>query len=280
MEVCPVVKRFFFRLLVLGAAGLLFLSFIGWRIARGRENRDYRTFIADVSKQAGQQAMGGVMMVLLGTHLSERGYSPLAWYGALFPFEVILTTLFTGSFRRITEAHAARFATRYQSFRWAQPLANVGQYGPAGMGDWRWSWYFAQLVQATLLIGLPARLCALSCISLSLWILPAGMNPCAALAHLYFNSGLSCDQQAAIILYVMPVFADATQFIIIDRLQASSRSVPIGSGPPIMRSFVAPPYDEELMPDPGSARLFSGMSRTDSSVTTPTGSPRGRAETA
>jgi hypothetical protein len=192
---CPVVKSFLARLGILATAGLIFVAFIGWRMRRGHETRSHRVFIADVSKQGGQQAMGGVMMVVLGTRLSESASSPLAWYGALFPFEIVLTTSFTWTFRRLTEAYASQLAQSHSAWHLLQPLAHVGQYGPAGKGDWRWSWYLAQLLQATLLIGFPARLCALSVIAFSLWLLPTSLSPCAGLARFYYYSGLTCDQQ-------------------------------------------------------------------------------------
>jgi hypothetical protein len=265
-EACPVMKNFIARLGILLTAGLIFMAFIGWRMKRGHETRNARVFMADVSKQGGQQALGGVMMVLLGMRLSHDVYSPLAWYGALFPFEIVLTTSFTWTFRQLTEA----WARKHSALRLLQPLAYVGQYGPAGKGDWRWSWYLAQLLQATLLIGFPARVCALSIIALSLWLLPAGLSPCAGLARFYYYSGLTCSQQVAglvrrrsprrparpfscaagcttsatysarhlsqaiFILYILPVFGDATQFIVIDRLQV----------PPLRRSVLRSPCAE------------------------------------
>ena len=51
--------------------------------------------------------MGGAMMVVLGHKLAEDGFSPLAWYGALYPFEIVLTTGFTGVFRRLNEVRHA-----------------------------------------------------------------------------------------------------------------------------------------------------------------------------
>lgn len=194
-EACAVMKSFIARLGILVTAGLIFASFIGWRMRRGHETRNNRVFMADVSKQGAQQAMGGVMMAVLGMRLSEDDYSPLAWYGALFPFEIVLTTSFTWTFRQLTEAHAAQLAKKHSAWHLLQPLAHVGQYGPAGKGDWRWSWYLAQLLQATLLIGFPARFGALGIIALSLWLLPTALNPCAGLARFYYYSGLTCDQQ-------------------------------------------------------------------------------------
>ena len=197
LDVCPVIKSFLARQSIVFAAGLIFLAYTGWRVHRGYEQRCARTLVADVSKQAGQQAIGGVLMLILGHRLSETGYSPLAWYGALYPFEIVLTTVFTGNLRRMNELYAARLARKRPAWTLVLPLARVGQYGPGGKGDWRWSWYRAQLLQATLFIGLPARLLALGLISLSVSLLPASISPCAGLAKLYFFSGLSCNQQVA-----------------------------------------------------------------------------------
>jgi len=149
LEACPVIKSFLARQSILLLAGLIFLGVTAWRVHRGYEQRDARTFVADVSKQGGQQAIGGVLMVILGHRLSETGYSPLAWYGALYPFEIVLTTVFTGMLRRMNESYAARLARKRPSWKFVQPLARVGQYGPGGKGDWRWSWYRAQLLQAS-----------------------------------------------------------------------------------------------------------------------------------
>jgi len=216
--VCPVVKDFLARQGIIAFAGLVFLGWTWVRVRRGLETRDVRTFAADTSKQAGQQAMGGAMMVVLGHKLAEDGFSPLAWYGALYPFEIVLTTGFTGVFRRLNEALALHISTEKPWLSWAQPLANVGQYGPGGRSDFRCSWYAAQLLQATLLIGLPARLCALGLVSASLLLLPSPLSPCHQLARAYFLSGWPCGVQAAAILYACPLLGDAVQFIVIDRL--------------------------------------------------------------
>ena len=61
------------------------------------ERRDLKTFCADCSKQAGQQMVGGALMVGMGLMLAkESGLDALAWYGAQYPFEIVLTTVFTG----------------------------------------------------------------------------------------------------------------------------------------------------------------------------------------
>ena len=41
--------------------------------------------------------IGGVLMVGMGLMLAkESGLDALAWYGAQYPFEIVLTTVFTG----------------------------------------------------------------------------------------------------------------------------------------------------------------------------------------
>lgn len=94
--VCEAIKSFLARQGIIIAAALLFLIWTAWRVRRGYDRRDLRTFVCDASKQAGQQAMGGVMILLLGQRLSnEHGYSPLAWCGAIYPFEIVLATAST-----------------------------------------------------------------------------------------------------------------------------------------------------------------------------------------
>ena len=67
------------------------------RVKLQYERRNLKTFCADCSKQAGQQMIGGVLMVGMGLMLAkESGLDALAWYGAQYPFEIVLTTVFTG----------------------------------------------------------------------------------------------------------------------------------------------------------------------------------------
>eukprot|EP00326_Haptolina_ericina_P013533 CAMPEP_0181212394 /NCGR_PEP_ID=MMETSP1096-20121128/24326_1 /TAXON_ID=156174 ORGANISM="Chrysochromulina ericina, Strain CCMP281" /NCGR_SAMPLE_ID=MMETSP1096 /ASSEMBLY_ACC=CAM_ASM_000453 /LENGTH=284 /DNA_ID=CAMNT_0023303919 /DNA_START=8 /DNA_END=862 /DNA_ORIENTATION=+ len=215
---CSLVKSFFTRQGIIAIAALIFLVWTAVRVRLGREKRDLKTFIADVSKQGGQQMMGGVMMVLLGLHLSEGGLSPLAWYGAQYPFEIVLTTTFTGFLRKWIERTARDWQLRTR-WDWLAPYALVGQYGP-NPGDFRCSWYAHQFVQAILLIGLPARVVSLGLIMGSLTLLPAALSPVSLLARAWYFSGLTCDQQTVFILYLIPLSGDALQFIIIDKLQA------------------------------------------------------------
>ena len=81
-QTCELVKNFLARQSIILIAGIIFLTYTAIRVRRGLERRDLKTFCADVSKQAGQQGLGGVLMVLVGLHLAESGFDSLAWYGA------------------------------------------------------------------------------------------------------------------------------------------------------------------------------------------------------
>jgi len=214
--VCGLVANFIARQGIILAAGLIFLGFTAVRVKYGYEKRNLKTFCADCSKQAGQQMCGGLMMVALGLLLAESGLSPLAWYGAEYPFEIVLTTCFTGLFRKWAEAGAVWLGRRTR-WRWLNPFKMVGQYGPKE-NDFRCNWYWAQLFQAIFLIGVPARVCSLLLIYASLQ-LPHGFVV-HAIASGWFDSGLTCEQQTVLILYVIPLTGDAVQFIIVDKLQA------------------------------------------------------------
>lgn len=216
---CQLVASFLARQGVVALAGLLFLAYTAVRVRYGLERRDLRTFAADCTKQAGQQALGGTLMLLMGLRLAEDGLDALAWYGAEYPFEIVLTTYATGVCRRRVEQLARWLSVDPAGPRWgwAAPMALFGQYG-AAPGDWSWRWYGLQLAQAVLLIGLPARLFSLGLIWVSL-MLPEAVSPVGAVARLWYGSGLSCAQQAALILYVAPLVGDALQFVIIDGMQ-------------------------------------------------------------
>ncbi len=223
---CHLVSSFLARQGIILLAGLLFLLWIAVRVRQGRERRDLKTFVSDVSKQGGQQALGGTMMVLLGLKLSESGYSSLAWYGAEYPFEIVLTTIFTGLFRNWVELYAGVLVR--QGKQWAMPYSMFGQYGPR-RGEWLRSWYAAQLFQAIFLIGFPSRVLSLAIIYLSL-LLPEAISPVRGLAAAWYNSGATCEWQTVCILYIVPLLGDAVQFIIIDRLQAFGLKVGAGHG--------------------------------------------------
>ena len=70
------------RQAIIMAAVLLFMLYTWIQIRRGVEKRSLTTLVADASKQAGQQAFGGAMMVLLGVLLAHHKYDSLAWYAA------------------------------------------------------------------------------------------------------------------------------------------------------------------------------------------------------
>lgn len=216
---CPLVKGFIVRQGVLLAASCLFLAFSAARIKLGKDKRDLRTFLADVSKQACQQMLGGTMMMVLGLELAKRGQSALSWYGAEYPFEVILTTVGTGVCRRWAERFA-KWGYHTKGWAWLEPHSIVGQYGPRP-GDFSWRWYRQQLLQAVVFIAVPSRVVSIALIYCSIAWLPPALNPIEGLANLWFWSGWSCSQQQAAVLYAVPLLGDATQFIIIDRLQAA-----------------------------------------------------------
>ena len=79
---CTLVASFAARQAIIMAAVLLFVLYTWIQIRRGVEKRSLTTLVADASKQAGQQAFGGAMMVLLGVLLAHHKYDSLAWYAA------------------------------------------------------------------------------------------------------------------------------------------------------------------------------------------------------
>ena len=179
---CDLVAGFVARQMIILVAGLMFLLYTWVRVKQGVERRDLRTFVADVSKQAGQQAFGGVLMVVVGVFLAEGSLDPLAWYGAEYPFEIVLTTLATSWLRKGSERV---FQIWHEQTRWSclEPYTRFGQYGPAP-GVFLLSWYAAQMVQAVLIIGVTARLFSVACIVGSLSVLPewSALRPAQQLA--------------------------------------------------------------------------------------------------
>ena len=79
---CTLVASFAARQAIIMAAVLLFVLYTWIQIRRGVEKRSLTTLVADASKQAGQQAFGGAMMVVLGVLLAHQKYDSLAWYAA------------------------------------------------------------------------------------------------------------------------------------------------------------------------------------------------------
>ena len=217
-ERCSLVSSFVARQAVIFVAGCLFLLYMWVQVRRGSEARDLRTIVADISKQGGQQAFGGLVMVLLGVFLAHDSLDSLAWYGAEYPFEVVLTTYFTSKLRVWVEDGFSRWYAR-RGHAWLEPYTVCGRYGPTP-GEFRCDWYGAQLVQAVLLIGIPARVGSVLVILASL-ALPGlrEFSPVLLLGRLWYDSGLSCAQRTIGALYMMPVLGDAVQFIVIDRIQ-------------------------------------------------------------
>ena len=218
---CPLISSFLARQSILLGAGLLFILFTYLRKLLGYETRDIKTFAADCSKQALQQGFGGLLMAAVAVHLQHGGlYDALAWYGGEYPFEIILTTIFTRVFRYLSELLARRCyesaSARQQAF-WL-PMLHMGRYGPEDGPSFSCSWYLSQLVQAVLLIGVPARLLSIGLILLST-LLPTSIAPVRLVASAWFSSGMACVTRTALILYVVPLVGDAVQFVIIDQIQ-------------------------------------------------------------
>ena len=79
---CTLVASFAARQAIIMAAAPPTVLYTWIQIRRGVEKRSLTTLVADASKQAGQQAFGGAMMVLLGVLLAHHKYDSLAWYAA------------------------------------------------------------------------------------------------------------------------------------------------------------------------------------------------------
>jgi len=207
---CPLISSFMARQGIIAIAGTIFFTFTFIRKMMGAETRDLRTFAADVSKQGFQQGFGGALMAVVGVALEHMGgFDALAWYGAEYPFEIIITTYMTRVFRLVSEKLA-------RSCNWT-PMLNMGSYSPEE-GQFWCSWYLVQLVQAVLLIGVPARLVSVGFI-LSSTMLPEEYSPVRFLAAAYYNSGLTCLMRTTAILYAVPLVGDAVQFVVIDLIQ-------------------------------------------------------------
>ncbi|KAL1522267.1 hypothetical protein AB1Y20_017261 [Prymnesium parvum] len=210
---CALLTSWTVRQAVLLCAGLIFIAFT---LASG-ETREPRTFVADCAKQAGQQAIGGVLLLLVGERLSSRGGADaLAWYAAQYPFEVLLTTLLTRVLKEASSRCIGR-AYRRTRARWLRPCLHYGQYGPEPR-SFRASWCCVQMAHAVLLVGGGARLGSVGII-LALVALPGLWSPVRLLAELWYHSGLSCTQRTIAALYVIPVLGDAVQLVVIDRIQ-------------------------------------------------------------
>lgn len=176
---CDLVSSFVARQSIILIAGIAFLLYTYARVRCGYEKRDLATFCADVSKQGGQQMIGGALMALTAVMLEggELGLDALAWYGAEYPFEIVLTTTFTSWLRNGCDG---LFGWLHRKTQWpcVVPFVNFGMYGPTP-GTFYCSWYAAQMVQAVLIIGLGARISSVLFIVGSLEVLP---EECASAA--------------------------------------------------------------------------------------------------
>ena len=233
-EQCPLISSFVARQSIIVAAGVCFLLYTWLRKLQGFETRDLRTFVADVSKQGMQQMFGGALMAAVGVLLERHaGLDALAWYGGEYPFEIVCTTVFTKMFRFLSEQLARRCydASSARESIWL-PMLHMGQYGPSEAEPFRCRWYLLQMVQAVLLIGVPARLLSVGLILLSM-LLPDGVSPVRLIAAAWYYSGMSCAARTALILYAVPLLGDAVQFTIVDLIQKARAGGP-GSDRPLL----------------------------------------------
>jgi len=216
------VSSFIKRQCVVLIAALMFLTFTFVRTRLGHDTRDPRTLAADISKQGLQQGFGGLLMAAVGVGLARHSYDALAWYGAEYPFEIVLTTCFTRVLRFASERLARRMhdpATRPPGDVWL-PMLHMGTYGPSER-EFKLRWYAVQMLQAVLLIGVPARLLSVGIILMSM-LLPSAISPVHGLASAWFHSGLNCHVRTAFTLYAIPLFGDVVQFVLIDFIQKAS----------------------------------------------------------
>lgn len=236
--VCPLLSSFIARQGIIAAAGIMFLVFTWLRKVYGAETRDLRTFAADVSKQGFQQAFGGLLMAAVGVALAHHnGLDALAWYGGEYPFEIVLTTIATRIFRRLSEQLAR---TGYDNGTWSdfwEPMLHMGRYGPSEAEPFKCGWYGVQLVQAVLLIGVPARLVSVGLIVLSM-ALPAAISPVHLVASAWYGASVGCATRTALTLYVVPLLGDAVQFVIIDLIQ-KGRHGGVGDRRHLLHTFPA-----------------------------------------
>ena len=179
------------------------------------------------AKQALQQGFGGLLMAAVGVLLAHHsGLDALAWYGGEYPFEMVLTTFFTHVFRQLSERlarHLYETTSDAQRELWL-PMLNMGRYGPSEHEPFKCSWYGMQLLQAVLLIGVPARLLSVGMILLSIQ-LPDAVSPVRLVAAAWFQGNMTCTVRTAFTLYVVPLLGDAVQFIIIDQIQKAKEAL-------------------------------------------------------
>ncbi len=210
MEGCPLMRSFMARQGILIGGGICFISYVYVRIRVGKDKRTFKIFAADVSKQVFQQMIGGSMMAVFGVTMFTHGYDSLSWYGAEFPFEIIFTTYFTHIFKKLTENWAKR-----KSKPFFLAMRQSGKYGTTAE-DFEWNIYFAQLAQAVIFVGLPARILSMLIMS-SIVNIPN--NPLSWIASMYFRWDTICFIKEIFILYVNPFVGDTIQFIVVDWIQ-------------------------------------------------------------
>lgn len=210
MEGCPLMWSFMARQGIIIGGGICFISYVYVRIKIGKDKRTFKIFAADVSKQVFQQMIGGAMMAAFGVTMSTHGYDSLSWYGAEFPFEIIFATSFTHIFKKSTENWAKR-----QSKPFFLAMQQCGKYGTTAK-DFQWNVYFAQLTQAVIFVGLPARIISILIMSI---IVNIPNNPLSWIASMYFRWDAMCFIKDIVILYVNPFIGNTIQFIVVDWIQ-------------------------------------------------------------
>lgn len=221
MPACELVSSFASRQGVLLIAGCMFLGYTYVQIQRGVDKRNFATFAADCTKQAGQQMFGGVLMAVVGVLLAQHsGLDALSWYASEYPFEIVTTTILTHVFKKWSVRGAERLLAGsggdgFFSKTWLEAMALTGRYGE-DEHEFDWAWYRAQMFQAIVLVGIPARLLSVLFI---FTLLSFPQNPVLWIASAWFHSPYSCATRTAVILYVIPVMGDAVQFVIIDSIQ-------------------------------------------------------------
>ena len=99
---CRLGASFALRMLIVIIAGAIFLLYTYVRRKLGLERRSFRTFAADTVKVGAQLVLGGVCLALMGGWLSHKGLDSLSWYGAEYPFEVVMSTYLTKVMKDVT----------------------------------------------------------------------------------------------------------------------------------------------------------------------------------
>lgn len=218
---CKLASSFAVRLLIMVLATGVFLLYTNVRRKLGLEKRGFKTFAADTLKVGAQMVLGGVLLALMGGYLGHIGLDALSWYGAEYPFEVVMSTYLTKVMKDLTSKALVWLHSRTKSPA-LQPFLHFGRYGESP-GVFNPRWFYLQLFQAVFLINLPARLISLATIFVSLRVLPLAYSPVLLLGQFWFTSRLTCIERTTAILYILPLVGDAAQFVIIDGVQRARR---------------------------------------------------------